>query len=481
MASTTTQHPSDSDSQPARAQPPPQPLPSQIVPEGSEVTTADQVFSSIGDQVERSNDGDDQVVQQIESMCVNCGENGETRLLLTVIPFFKEVILMSFECPHCHLKNSEIQSAGQIQERACRYTLRVTTKEDLDRQLVKSESCTAAFADLDLEIPPQRGQLTTVEGLLTTVIEDLSVAQDLRKEQAPEAYTKIEQMMADMRAMIDGERLPFTVSVDDIAGNSWIEPRPGDAQSKWQRVEYKRTPQQNARLGLGNPEAPDVDAIQPDEVHTFPASCPACSRPCDTHMKLVDIPHFKEVVIMSTVCHDCGYKSNEVKTGGAIPPLGRKITLQVEDPDDLALDILKSESCALTVPELSLDLHPGTLGGRFTTIEGLLAQVHDELYGRVFSIKDDSRTPEEHERWQTFLGRLNTAREGKIPFTLILDDPLSASYLQNPYAPDPNPNMTVEEYERTEEQNEDYGLNDIKVEDYAEDENDEKKETQQDA
>jgi len=52
------------------------------------------------------------------------------------------------------------------------------------------------------------------------------------------------------------------------------------------------------------------------------------------------------------------------------------------------------------------------------------------------------------------------------PFTLILDDPLANSYVQNLYAPDPDPNMTVEMYNRTWQQNEDLGLNDIKVEGY---------------
>lgn len=55
------------------------------------------------------------------------------------------------------------------------------------------------------------------------------------------------------------------------------------------------------------------------------------------------------------------------------------------------------------------------------------------------------------------------------PFTVILDDPLANSYLQNLYAPDDDPNMTVETYERTFDQNEDLGLNDIKVEGYEED------------
>lgn len=52
------------------------------------------------------------------------------------------------------------------------------------------------------------------------------------------------------------------------------------------------------------------------------------------------------------------------------------------------------------------------------------------------------------------------------PFTLIIDDPVSNSYLQNLYAPDPDPNMTIEEYDRTFDQNEELGLNDMVLEGY---------------
>lgn len=41
--------------------------------------------------------------------------------------------------------------------------------------------------------------------------------------------------------------------------------------------------------------------------------------------------------------------------------------------------------------------------------------------------------------------------------------------MQNLYAPDPDPNMTIENYDRTWAQNEELGLNDIKVEGYEDD------------
>lgn len=57
-------------------------------------------------------------------------------------------------------------------------------------------------------------------------------------------------------------------------------------------------------------------------------------------------------------------------------------------------------------------------------------------------------------------------KNAERPFTVILDDPLANSYIQSLYAPDPDPHMTIETYERSWDQNEDLGLNDIKVEGY---------------
>ena len=54
-----------------------------------------------------------------------------------------------------------------------------------------------------------------------------------------------------------------------------------------------------------------------------------------------DIPHFKQVVLMSFVCDFCGFKSNEVKSGSGTSELGTRITLHLTDTTDLSRDILK--------------------------------------------------------------------------------------------------------------------------------------------
>lgn len=473
-------------------------------------------------------------VEEIESLCMNCQANGTTKLLLTRIPFFKEIILMSFECPSCSFRNSEIQSAGEIQQRGVRFTFKVSTINDLQRQVVKGDNCVVRVEELDLEIPKGRGQLTNLEGLLSMVKADLEAGQDVRRETDERVYQGVQRVIDGIGGILGGARLPVTVTFDDPSGNSSVEPSPQDSHGKYVRAEYPRTPEQNQALGLaaGDEEAPqqtpsleappttirpeysaaasmypaapqsnghvpntvdDEDDIIENKVYEFPTACPGCTKPTTTNMKMVRIPHFSEVIIMSLNCSHCGYRTNEVKSGGAVGDKGRIIKLRVENAEDLSRDILKSESCSLHVPELRLNVEPGTLGGRFTTVEGLLAQVRDDLKTSIFDAEGtgagsdtsagaaantkvmtmprggDSMPASEEQRWAGFFGKLDAAIAGEkngLPFTIEMRDPLAASYVQSFKAPDPDDHIEIVEYERTEQEMEELGLQDMKTEGY---------------
>ena len=67
-------------------------------------------------------------VMALKSLCVSCEDEGTTNLLLTRIPFFRDVILMAFECEHCGYRSSELQSA-EIQEKGSRFEVQVTSIE----------------------------------------------------------------------------------------------------------------------------------------------------------------------------------------------------------------------------------------------------------------------------------------------------------------------------------------------------------------
>lgn len=49
-----------------------------------------------------------------EKLTLTIAGKGRTRMLLTSIPYFKEVIIMSFHCDHCGVSNNEVQSAGAV-------------------------------------------------------------------------------------------------------------------------------------------------------------------------------------------------------------------------------------------------------------------------------------------------------------------------------------------------------------------------------
>lgn len=167
------------------------------------------------------------------------------------------------------------------------------------------------------------------------------------------------------------------------------------------------------------------------EVFQFPTNCPDCNSPCETNMKKTNIPHFKEVVIMATNCESCGHRTNEVKSGGGIEPTGVHIEVVVNGREDFSRDVLKSETCSLKIPELELEVGPHALGGRFTTIEGLLVAIKEQLNDPQFShMFGDSKTDESRARMEEFLQRLEQVLEGKFRVTLVLDDPAGNSYIQ---------------------------------------------------
>jgi zinc finger protein len=71
----------------------------------------------------------DNPVTEIESFCVSCHQNGVTRILMTKIPYFKEIILMAFDCPECGYKSSEVQAGQSLADHGIHFELNVATQK----------------------------------------------------------------------------------------------------------------------------------------------------------------------------------------------------------------------------------------------------------------------------------------------------------------------------------------------------------------
>mmetsp|Transcript_21521 Transcript_21521/g.25008 ORF Transcript_21521/g.25008 Transcript_21521/m.25008 type:complete len:456 (+) Transcript_21521:45-1412(+) len=425
---------------------------------------------------------------ELESMCPRCEKNGTTRLMITKIPHFREIIVSSFECPHCGEKNNEVQFGGEFGPRHVRYELEVRERRDLNRQVVKSEYATVLIPELDLEVPPQtqKGMLNTVEGIIQQTVDGLQMEQPVRKVMQPDVYEKIEAFCAKASALQTGNE-PFHLIVDDPAGNSYVESyfdyyhttvdphlktitkerTEIDRQLIGLAIEYntQRTEEEETAVAGGN---------MAGEVMQMETQCSACTKPGFINMHACDIPHFKDTIIMAFKCDYCGFKSTEIKSGGAVSPHGLRLSLHVEREDDLKRDVLKSDSASLRIPEIELELAPGTLGGFFSTVEGTLTQIKEQLASlpQAQFAEGDSSAVNDEQSGHTlahFISSIDDCISLKRPFTVILDDPLANVYIQNPKAHLPPPEnvdtqLTSEEYTRTFEQDEELGFHDMHVE-----------------
>lgn len=264
---------------------------------------------------------------------------------------------------------NEVQDvyADERIEKGVTYTVHLRNRADLDRQIVKSNYASVLIPDVQLTIPPGRGQLTTVEGMIRDTIRDLNISQPVRRVMDPETATKIDEMLTKLREYIgleEGEEdedggvgmdddetprkrsaeereaalaetpfIPFSMSIDDISGNSFFQFLGSASDAQWNMRPYNRTFDQNVTLGLvARPDdQPDLKegqtvaedhkmgsraefeafearankaskenvmkrddgTVVPDEVFSFPSTCSSCGHELETLMQQVVIPYFK--------------------------------------------------------------------------------------------------------------------------------------------------------------------------------------------
>lgn len=491
----------------------------------------------------------------MQSLCANCHKQGETRMMLTNIPFFKDVLVVSFQCDECGYKNNEIQNAGMLNEFGHKISLKVTCAEDLNRDICKGEFAVLRIPELDFEIPyNQKGQMSTLEGFLTGFKDDLEMFQQERRQNNPEIADQIQDFIKKLDKYIaaDPDILPFTFTLEDPAGNSYIknllfpqadpqlhvekfertveqirmmgyepdnekanvantdEERSLAVRSKYAELKQKaeKTEEQKAKeaearaklealrantkdVGPGAKytqkdtekimskvqevskntkySAHKTDFTKPlqandleDEAIELETDCMVCGKLGWTRMCTCSIPYFKEIIVIAFTCDHCLHRETEVKTGGGISDKGMKYTINCSDPESLNRDLFKSESAEIEIPELGCVVVSGSLGGVFSTVEGVLEKMLESLSGDNPFVGDSSELNYK-TNFGAFIQRLTDCKEGRTPFTLILRDPLANCFIQNPEHPKPDPIVVCEEYERTFEENEELGLNDINI------------------
>jgi len=101
--------------------------------------------------------------------------------------------------------------------------------------------------------------------------------------------------------------------------------------------------------------------------------CPICQIQGEVYMiaHIDEIPYFGEHTQVTVLCHSCGWKQTDF-----IPAEGKKAgcwSLVLTDKNHLKSRVVRSSSCTVRVPELDLQVNPGSSStGYVSNVEGVV-------------------------------------------------------------------------------------------------------------
>ncbi len=148
-------------------------------------------------------------------------------------------------------------------------------------------------------------------------------------------------------------------------------------------------------------------------------SCPVCGyKPIIMTQQLYSVPFFNEIAMFHMECPKCHFSHNDVFAVEQQPPA--RWTLKVKTISDLSIRVIRSSSGTFTIPEFGIKVEPGPAADSFiSNVEGVLYRIMPAV---EMAIKF-AETDEAVMRGRTVLKMIHEAIEGKLEFTLIMEDP----------------------------------------------------------
>ena len=101
--------------------------------------------------------------------------------------------------------------------------------------------------------------------------------------------------------------------------------------------------------------------------------CPVCASTGNVKMiaHVDEIPYFGEHTQVTILCHDCGWRQTDF-----IPAEGKKAggwSMVIDSEEKMRSRVVRSSSCTVTIPELDLEVKPGSNAtGYVSNVEGVL-------------------------------------------------------------------------------------------------------------
>ena len=150
--------------------------------------------------------------------------------------------------------------------------------------------------------------------------------------------------------------------------------------------------------------------------------CPMCSVEGQLRMMthIDEIPYFGEHTQITVLCHSCGWRQTDF-----IPAEGKKpgmSKLFISKPEHIRARVVRSSSCTIRIPELDLEVSPGTAStGYVSNIEGVIDRFMEIIIMVTRQAYTDDLEMTEIKRLQEMHTTLLELKEDPIPKPLIIE------------------------------------------------------------
>ena len=137
------------------------------------------------------------------------------------VPYFGKVSLFSMTCenPECKYHKADIECLSK--QEPCKYTLDITSEEDMKIRVIKSGEATVKIPHITTITPgpASNGYITNIEGIFNRVKKQVEVARDTADDTAEKKKAK--NMLKKITKIMWG-RQPQKIIIEDPSGNSAI-------------------------------------------------------------------------------------------------------------------------------------------------------------------------------------------------------------------------------------------------------------------
>ena len=152
--------------------------------------------------------------------CTFCDENKLTlKEEQMEIPYFGRVFLLSMDCAGCGYRKADVEPAEQ--KEPCRYTLEISSEDDLNIKVIKSGEATVKIPHI-ITIEPgpaSEGYVTNIEGLLDRVKKMIESSMEAEEDEG--AKRKGKNMIKKLNNVMVG-RETLKIIIEDQSGHSAI-------------------------------------------------------------------------------------------------------------------------------------------------------------------------------------------------------------------------------------------------------------------